>query len=115
MAWDRAVSVFCRILEAIEPAHQAGILHRDIKPSNIMLTNSGGVKVMDFGIARVLGSTRLTREGRMVGTVEFMAPERISGSEADVRADIYSLGVVLYEMLTGHLPFESDSEYEMTK
>jgi serine/threonine protein kinase len=115
MAWDRAVTLFCRILEAIQPAHQAGILHRDIKPSNIMLTNWGGVKVMDFGIARVLGSARMTREGRMVGTIEYIAPERIKGNEADARADIYSLGVVLYEMLTGHLPFESTSEYEIMR
>lgn len=115
MPWDRAVPLFCRILEAIQPAHQSGILHRDIKPSNIMLTAWGGVKVMDFGIARVLGSARLTREGRMVGTIEYIAPERIKGSEADTRADIYSLGVVLYEMLTGHLPFESDSEFEIMR
>jgi serine/threonine-protein kinase len=115
MPWDRALRYFCRILESIEPAHQAGILHRDIKPANIMLTPAGGIKVMDFGIARVLGSARMTREGRMVGTIEYIAPERIKGVESDLRADIYSLGVVLYEMLTGHLPFESDSEFEIMR
>ena len=113
--WDRAVPLFTLILECIVPAHNGGILHRDIKPANIMVTNWGGVKVMDFGIARVLGTARMTREGRMVGTIEYIAPERIKGNEADVRADIYSLGVVLYEMLSGRLPFDSQSEFEIMR
>lgn len=115
MPVDRAVPLFERILECIQPAHNAGILHRDIKPANIMLTTWGGVKVMDFGIARVLGSARMTREGRMVGTIEYIAPERIKGNEADVQSDIYSLGVVFYEMLSGRLPFESQSEFEIMR
>lgn len=115
MPWDKAVSLCCHILECIQPAHNAGILHRDIKPANIMLTPWGGVKVMDFGIARVLGSSRMTREGLMVGTLEYIAPERVTGQEADARADIYSMGVVLYELLSGRLPFENTSEFAIMR
>jgi serine/threonine protein kinase len=115
MPWPHGVPLFCRILESIEPAHRAGILHRDIKPANIMLTDRGGVKVMDFGIARVLGTARTTRVGRIIGTMEYISPERIQGAEADIRADIYSLGVVLYEMLTCHLPFENATDFEMMR
>jgi len=115
MAWERGVPLFCRILQSIEPAHRAGILHRDIKPANIMLTDRGGVKVMDFGIARVLGAARVTRVGRVIGTMQYISPERIQGAEADIRADIYSLGVVLYEMLSCHLPFESVNDFEIMR
>jgi len=115
MSWERGVPLFCQILESIEPAHRAGILHRDIKPANIMLTERGTVKVMDFGIARVLGAARVTRVGSVIGTLEYIPPERILGSEADVRADIYSLGVVLYEMLSCRLPFESPNQFEMMR
>ena len=115
MGWERGVPLFCRILQSIEPAHRAGILHRDIKPANIMLTDRGGVKVMDFGIARVLGAARVTRVGRVIGTMQYISPERIQGAEADIRADIYSLGVVLYEMLSCHLPFESVNDFEVMR
>ncbi len=115
MPWRDAVGVFCKVLDAIEPAHRMGIMHRDIKPANIMLTETFDVKVMDFGIARVLGAARMTREGRMVGTLEYVSPERVRGKETDIRSDIYSLGVVLYEMLSGRLPFESPSDYELMK
>ncbi len=115
MPWERAVPLFAKALEGIEHAHQLGILHRDIKPANIMLTDAGAVKVTDFGIARALGTSRMTRTGFVVGTIGYMAPERIRGQEADRRSDIYSLGVVLYEMLTGRLPFESDSEWELMR
>jgi serine/threonine protein kinase len=110
-----ALPLFAKILEAIGPAHEAGILHRDIKPANIMLTTWGAVKVMDFGIARIAGAARQTREGALVGTMEYIAPERVKGSEGDVRSDIYALGVVLFEMLTGLLPFNSGNEFELMK
>lgn len=115
LPFDYVINVMSKVLDGIEHAHRLGILHRDLKPANIMLTDSGSVKVMDFGIARILGAARMTRSGRIVGTLEYIAPERIKGQEADVRSDLYSMGVVLYEMLTGSVPFNSDSEYELMR
>jgi len=115
MPWRAAVELLIHRLEALQHAHFLGILHRDIKPANIMLTSSRGVKVTDFGIARALGTARLTREGRMVGTLEYLAPERVMGKPFDERSDLYSAGVVFYEMLSGHVPFESDSDYALIR
>jgi serine/threonine-protein kinase len=114
MPVDHAVTLFCQALEGIGRAHKLGIVHRDIKPANVMLTSEdGAIKVMDFGIARVLGTARMTRQGNIVGTIEYMSPEAIKGEEADARTDIYSLGILLFEMLTGRLPFISDTEFGM--
>ena len=96
-------------------AHRAGVVHRDLKPANLMITESGAVKVMDFGIARVLGTEHFTHGGYMMGTPAYMAPEQVLGREIDGRADLYSVGVVLYRLLSGRLPFDADTAISMVQ
>ncbi|HEY6320916.1 MAG TPA: protein kinase, partial [Thermoanaerobaculia bacterium] len=115
LPWERTVSLLAGALDGIEQAHRVGIVHRDLKSDNLMVTESGTVKVMDFGIARLIGSSRLTRTGLLVGTLHYMAPEQIRGEEVDRRTDVYALGAVLYEMLTGRVPFQGSSDYAVLK
>ncbi len=107
------VPVFIQALEGLQHAHKKNIFHRDIKPSNLMLTEDGVLKLMDFGIAKVAGEQKMTQVNKIVGTVEFMAPELIEGKTASVSSDIYAMGVTLYELVSGKLPFESDTDYNL--
>jgi hypothetical protein len=97
------------VLRALSAAHRQGIFHRDVKPGNIFLTSDGQVKLMDFGIATALSETRLTSTGGFVGTAEYMAPEQVQGKKVDGRADLYALGIVYMEMLSGRVPFSGDT------
>jgi serine/threonine protein kinase len=106
---DRAAYLIDRVLSALDYAHSAGVVHRDMKPSNIMVTTSGDVKIMDFGIARVRDTQHTTVEGSLMGTPAFMAPEQVLGKDVDGRSDLYAVGVIFYRVLTGALPFNADS------
>lgn len=112
---DEALAVAAQTVAGLGYAHRMGVIHRDVKPSNLMLTDGGIVKIMDFGIARVRGSQRLTRAGSIVGTLAYVAPEQIKGGEGDERSDLYSLACVLYEMLAGDPPFNAETEYELIR
>lgn len=103
------------VLEALSYAHSLGVTHRDIKPANIMVTPSNTVKLLDFGIARSIADPGLTRTGVAVGSLHYMSPELIQGLPPDARADIYSLGITSYELLTGQRPFQGKSHYEIMR
>ncbi|MFQ5798378.1 MAG: serine/threonine protein kinase, partial [Bacteroidota bacterium] len=108
-----AISFAIQIGEALQEAHSKGIVHRDIKADNIMVSAKNQVKVMDFGLAKLKGSLKLTRSSSTVGTLAYMAPEQIQGGKVDARSDIFSFGVVVYEMLTGRTPFRGEHEAAM--
>ena len=108
-----AIDYAIQIGEALQEAHSKGIVHRDVKADNIMVNSKNQIKVMDFGLAKLKGSLKLTKTSSTVGTLAYMAPEQIQGGEVDSRSDIFSFGVVLFEMLTGHLPFRGEHEAAM--
>jgi len=107
----RAVSIARQVCEGLAEAHHLGVVHRDLKPQNIMVDEDGNARIMDFGIARSLKGKGITGVGVMIGTPEYMSPEQIEGKEVDQRSDIYSLGIILYEMVTGRVPFEGDTPF----
>jgi len=108
---ERSIEIITGVLDALEYSHRAGIVHRDIKPGNVMITGTGEVKVMDFGIARSLADSgvTLTQTAAVVGTAQYISPEQARGEQADARSDLYATGCVLYEMLTGRPPFVGES------
>ncbi|MEU2505202.1 protein kinase [Streptomyces sp. NPDC007863] len=111
MPADKALKVTADVLAALEVSHEMGLVHRDIKPGNVMMTKRGVVKVMDFGIARAMqsGVTSMTQTGMVVGTPQYLSPEQALGRPVDARSDLYSVGIMLFQLLTGRLPFDADS------
>ncbi|MFG2641071.1 protein kinase [Streptomyces sp. NPDC048370] len=111
MPADKALKVTADVLAALDTSHEMGLVHRDIKPGNVMMTKRGVVKVMDFGIARAMqsGVTSMTQTGMVVGTPQYLSPEQALGRAVDARSDLYSVGIMLFQLLTGRLPFDADS------
>ena len=107
----QAVAIALQVCDGLAEAHKLGVVHRDLKPQNIMLDEDGKARIMDFGIARSLSGKGITGAGVMIGTPEYMSPEQVEGKDVDPRSDLYSLGVILYEMVTGRVPFEGDSPF----
>jgi serine/threonine protein kinase len=108
LPFDECIDILMQTAEGLQSAHEAGIIHRDIKPSNLLITRKGDVKMLDFGLAKLAGDMSRTASGATLGTVEYMSPEQAQGLKVDLRTDIWSMGVLLYEMLTGRPPFQGD-------
>ena len=107
---EQILELAIQICEGLQAAHDKGIIHRDIKPSNILIDSHGRARIVDFGLASVAGKDQLTKTGSTLGTIGYMSPEQVRGQEIDQRSDIFSLGVVLYELITRRNPFTRDSE-----
>jgi tetratricopeptide (TPR) repeat protein len=105
------VAIAKQVCNGLSEAHEAGIVHRDLKPSNIMIDKDGNAKILDFGIARAVGVQGVTAEGSVIGTPEYMSPEQVEGRDSDRRSDIYAFGVIMFEMITGRLPFAADTPF----
>jgi len=110
LQWVEVLGVAVEILAALREAHSKGIVHRDMKSQNVRRTPDGRIKVLDFGLAKIVGGSSITREGSIIGTVAYMSPQQVVGEDLDGRTDLYSLGVVMYELLTARLPFSGDQE-----
>ncbi|TDI98510.1 MAG: serine/threonine protein kinase, partial [Caldithrix sp.] len=109
----RVIELVLQIANGLASAHEKEITHRDIKPANIMITEDGFVKIVDFGLAKLGDSTKITKSGMAMGTPAYMSPEQVKGTQVDHRSDIWSLGIILYELLTRRLPFRGDNEMAM--
>jgi serine/threonine-protein kinase len=109
LEWHQAVRLAAQVAQALAHAHAAGVIHRDLKPGNIMLDDEGTARLMDFGLAHVSDVSAMTRTGTVMGTVYYLSPEQAVGKRVDARSDLYSLGAVLYEMVTGLPPFTGPS------
>jgi serine/threonine protein kinase len=104
-----AVAIVTQVARGLEAAHSEGVVHRDLKPQNVMMDAAGKASVMDFGIARSMDASNMTRTGALLGTPTYMSPEQAQGKKVDARSDIYTLGIIFYELLTGRPPFEADN------
>ena len=111
LSTGQAITIANQVCDGLDEAHRLGVVHRDLKPQNIMIDTTGSARIMDFGIARSLEGKGITGAGVMIGTPEYMSPEQVEGKEVDPRSDIYSFGVILYEMMTGRVPFEGDTPF----
>jgi serine/threonine-protein kinase len=111
LAIGTTINIIKQVCLGLSEAHTLGVVHRDLKPSNIMIDADGNARIMDFGIARSIVGKGLTGAGVMIGTPEYMSPEQVEAKDIDQRSDIYSLGIIMYEMLTGRLPFEADTPF----
>jgi serine/threonine-protein kinase len=115
LPWPQVRELGLKALAGLAHAHAGGIVHRDVKPANILVTPGGQLKLTDFGIARMADRSRMTRAGNWVGTMEYASPEQVRGEAVDGRSDLYSLAIVLYELLTGALPFQADTDFALMK
>src|SRR5262249_26653674 len=106
---ERAVEIMRQVCLALDAAHTVGVIHRDLKPQNIMQDNQGRILVMDFGLARSVDSEGMTQTGALVGTMEYMSPEQAMGATLDQRSDIFSMGLIFFELLTGKMPYKAET------